>query len=830
MSRFAKAFVAIALSLSSFTTSAAESTPLFIESGPPSTSALPAHTERARSIRLNRRAIDAPRIAIDLFGDIVFAVRTRTERRRAGEHVWVGHIEGNSSDVVIITLRGATASGLIQYAGAIYRIALGGQRLLQVDVESLPADDATPLPDGGGVSSPASTGTAGDGGTVQDLLVVYTQDACTYAGSCAALEADITTAVVDLNSAYAASQIDITMNLVATALTSYAGTDASATLSDLRGTSDGNMDEIHALRDQVGADVVSLIYDGQGCGIGYLGSSASSAFNVTDVPCLVGNRTMAHEIGHNQGAHHDRETAGAETSTASNFGYRRCNDNSVDGTASPWFRTVMSYACTGAARVGHFSNPNASYAGVPTGIDPAVESNNGAYNAQTLNESAAYVAGFRDGTATTIPAAPSSLSALPASATVIDLVWNDNADDEATYHVERSSDAANWSLIAALGANATTYTDSGLNAETTYHYRVGALNSAGASPYSNTAMTTTQALPAMVTDYSAYDSAETGTVTGAHSVTHQADGTAQTITEVGSGGPKNRRKQSYAHAWGFEVAGGVGGVVAMVEAWVSGSEGAVFSYSTDHGATWTQMFVVDANMSGSAETFNLPATTSGTVLLRVTDAAQDNGEGIDTVYVDAMRITSINDAGEPPAAPTLVSANALSATVAEVRFIDNANDEFGFEVSRADHAPASCDDGTVIAGIGTSPGTGAEVEHLDDTVQSEQSYWYWVSAYNGAGSAGCSTAESVTMPAAPPATLSLSLSAYKVKGTQHVDVIWSDATTSTTQIYRDGAIIATVAGTNGSYTDNIGVKGSGSHTYQVCAAGGSCTAEQSVTF
>ena len=90
--------------------------------------------------------------------------------------------------------------------------------------------------------------------------------------------------MADINTAYAASGIDITLNLAGTTLTSYTGTSSSQALSDIRGTADGQMDEIHAIRDQLGADVVAFIYDGEGCGRGYLSSSASTAFSVMSMP------------------------------------------------------------------------------------------------------------------------------------------------------------------------------------------------------------------------------------------------------------------------------------------------------------------------------------------------------------------------------------------------------------------------------------------------------------------------------------------------------------------------------------------------------------------
>src|SRR4029450_11170555 len=64
---------------------------------------------------------------------------------------------------------------------------------------------------------------------------------------------------------------------------------------------------------------------------------------------------------------------------------------------------------------------------------------------------------------------------------------------ETGYQVERALDSVNFTPIATLGANVTTYTDTGLAATTTYSYRVRAFNSVGPSAYSNTATATTSA-------------------------------------------------------------------------------------------------------------------------------------------------------------------------------------------------------------------------------------------------------------------------------------------------------------------------------------------------
>ena len=374
---------------------------LFVETGPPNAINLPEHVSQAQSVRVNRRALHSARVEIDLFGQTVYAIRTRIETHKQGEIIWVGHLEGQATDSVIVTIKGAAYSGMIQKGEQVFRISGGpgnSNRLLEVDLRSLPQEDLEGLPDGLGSPESAAIGAndaiAGD--TIQqDLLVAYTQAACNYAGGCAQLEADIATAVADINVAYSASGVDITMNLVGTMFTEYSEPSSSSTaLSELRSSTDGVMDDVHVARDALGADLVALVYNGPGCGIGYLGSSASTAFSVTDVPCLVGNRTMAHEIGHNQGAHHDRVTVGGGIAGAYNYGFRRCNDGSIDDFGSPYFRSVLAYPCSGSPRVGRFSNPNVNYSGVAQGVDPAVDENRGAWNVRTLNESASYVAVF----------------------------------------------------------------------------------------------------------------------------------------------------------------------------------------------------------------------------------------------------------------------------------------------------------------------------------------------------------------------------------------------------------------------------------------------------
>ena len=78
--------------------------------------------------------------------------------------------------------------------------------------------------------------------------------------------------------------------------------DSSLDLHRLRDQSDGHLEEVHALRDRVGADLVHLIVGEMDdvCGRAY----RPGVFGITQRDG--GVLTCSHELGHNMGLRHDR--------------------------------------------------------------------------------------------------------------------------------------------------------------------------------------------------------------------------------------------------------------------------------------------------------------------------------------------------------------------------------------------------------------------------------------------------------------------------------------------------------------------------------------------
>ncbi len=88
---------------------------------------------------------------------------------------------------------------------------------------------------------------------------------------------------------------------------------------------------------------------------------------------------------------------------------------------------------------------------------------------------------------------PSNLQANAVAATQINLTWQDNSSDETGFLVERCQGAGctSFAQLATVGANVTSYANSGVTANTSYSYRVRAVKNSTSSAPSNVASVAT---------------------------------------------------------------------------------------------------------------------------------------------------------------------------------------------------------------------------------------------------------------------------------------------------------------------------------------------------
>ncbi len=226
-----------------------------------------------------------------------------------------------------------------------------------------------------------------------DHMVLYSPEAAAQSGGLAGLRPLIEHAIADANEALANSQIHARVRLVHIGPTNEpeAGS-TSADLNRLKAPDDGFYDQAHALRDEHGADLVTLIIEApnsSGVGRGTQLSSFSTpsdqiAFSIVLRRSLVGTYTLVHELGHNLGANHTRSDQGSPGL----FPYSNGWIFSAEGTS---YRTIMARQF--GRKIGYFSNPNISFNGEATGS--SADSETPADNASTINHYAPKAALFR---------------------------------------------------------------------------------------------------------------------------------------------------------------------------------------------------------------------------------------------------------------------------------------------------------------------------------------------------------------------------------------------------------------------------------------------------
>ncbi|MDR0618505.1 MAG: M12 family metallo-peptidase [Bacteroidales bacterium] len=229
-----------------------------------------------------------------------------------------------------------------------------------------------------------------------DLLVLYTSAANAMAvKDSMAIDTLINRSVQRANLVMQNSNTNVTFRIVHIQEVNYteSATNTNNDLVKLRKVADDEADEAHALRTQYNADMVLMVVGDNSSGVlgaGYIlnsdgyGGSPSSAFSVMKFKALSSGYVMVHEMGHNFGCGHHKETDNNSLYGYSH-GYKGTTTNGDN------FCTVMTYENSSSGffpRIPYFSDPNISFGGVPVGSES--ESN----NAKTIRQTKELIANY----------------------------------------------------------------------------------------------------------------------------------------------------------------------------------------------------------------------------------------------------------------------------------------------------------------------------------------------------------------------------------------------------------------------------------------------------
>ena len=310
------------------------------------------------------------------------------------------------------------------------------------------------------------------------------------------------------------------------------------------------------------------------------------------------------------------------------------------------------------------------------------------------------------------PAAPSDLVATALSGTKISLAWQDNSSNETGFRIECKIDAdGSWGQLADLPADTTEYQNDGLTPGTTYYYRLMASNLYGDSDYSNEASATTLLPPAAPSNLTA---------------------TAMRSTQIDLSWQDNASNET-----GFRV-----------------------EFKSGAAGSWSQLTDLPADSTEFQNSGLTPNTTYHYRVLAYSNDAYSNETCSD--YSNEESATT----PLPPAAPSLLTATAVSAHQVNLSWRDNAANETGYRVERKLSTES---DWSQIADLAA----GTRI-YSDSSVEPNQSYNYRVYAYNELENSAYSNTANITTPLDIPAPGDLT--ATPTAG--RINLSWQDDSTN----------------------------------------------------
>lgn len=428
---------------------------------------------------------------------------------------------------------------------------------------------------------------------------------------------------------------------------------------------------------------------------------------------------------------------------------------------------------------------------------------------------------------TTRPVAPTTLTGTP-TATTIALAWT-NVAGETGYKIERSTDGSTWAQIATTAANVVAYTNTALASNTSYSYRVKAINAGGEST-ATSALTKKTLLPAPTGMIAAVTGTTTINLNWDESTgetgyrLERLNGTAW--VQIGADLDPNDSEVDVTGltpgtAYSFRVHalndGGVSlpGVAATATTIPPAPTGVVSTAlsTTQIKTTWLNVagetgYKIERSADGSS--WSQIGTTAANVL-----AYTDATAVADTVYHYRVKAYNLAGTGEASsgtttrsllAAPAGLTAEAVSTTEIDLEW-DDSSTETGYKLEKLA--------GTAWVQVGTNLAADTTSYNVTGLVAGT-AYSFRLHAINdGGASAAGTTAVATTVPPAPVATATvvsnsqIKLAWTNVGGETGYKLERTVNGTDWTQVGTTAANIVTL--TDGSLGSNV------SYTYRVRA-------------
>lgn len=260
------------------------------------------------------------------------------------------------------------------------------------------------------------------------MLILYSQE---FGNGFSSPLARINQLIDFTNTSFQNSNIPITLELAEARQVNFNNNLSTNNTLDLVTNAQGSFSNVEQLRDQFAADMVAVLSFQPGFssnGVAWInGSNPNFAFSSTRLSPGCCDSVFAHEIGHNLGSGHERNSVNPSNSACDfNFTGYSCGHGNRNNTQGSW-GTVMSRLNSNL--VNHvFSNPSLSCLGEACGVPQG--SSNSADNFASFNMSRLLVAQFRPDPAGTpdLPDSPNPGTPSPSSVAPLMLLLLDEED------------------------------------------------------------------------------------------------------------------------------------------------------------------------------------------------------------------------------------------------------------------------------------------------------------------------------------------------------------------------------------------------------------------